>query len=101
MWMNSTGDGISGSGTSISVTPAQVVLISGGKEGSRLIDRQQEPRGKTHLRDLVDEHALLGKLRADRFEQGDLRRELGKAAAHLRLPRLHFGVARGAVMGGK
>ena len=29
------------------IAPAQIVLIAGRKEGSRLVDRQQKPRGET------------------------------------------------------
>ena len=72
------------------ITPAEIVLIARRQKGSRLVDRKQQPRGKTDLGDFIDEDAILGQLGADRVEKPDLRRELRQSPAHLGLPVLHF-----------
>ena len=57
------------------------------------MDRKQQPRGEADLGHLVDEDAVLGQLRADGVEKGDLRRKLVEAPAHRGLPFLHLGAA--------
>src|SRR5262249_44921679 len=62
------------------VAPAEIVLVARRKERPRLVDRKQEPGGKTDLGDLVDEDAVFGQLRPDRVEKADLRGELVQAS---------------------
>src|SRR5207253_1881433 len=80
-------------------SPAKIVLITGREEGTRLIDRQQKPSGKTDLSNLVYEDAVLGQFGADRLQKRDLRRELVEAAPHLGLALLHFPAARPPLLG--
>ena len=74
--------------------PAEIVLIARREKGPRLVDREGEPRGEADLRDFVDEDAVLRQFGADRFEEGDLRRELVEALAPCGLALLHLGRAR-------
>src|SRR4029077_15539449 len=78
-------------------TPAERVLIARREKGARLVDRKGDPRGKTDLRDLVDENSVLGQFGADRFEKRDLRGDFFQALAPRRLPLLHLGFTRGAL----
>ena len=58
------------------VAPAQRALVAGRQEGARLVGRLGEARGVAHLRQLIDQDAVLGQRLADGLEIGDLRREL-------------------------
>ncbi len=61
--------------------PAQRILKAGRDIGARLVDRERPPRGENHLRDVFDENAVFGQFGADRFEKGDLRRDLSPTAS--------------------
>ena len=61
-----------------------------------LIDRKGEAGGKADLRDLVDIDAVLRQFGTDRFQEGELRRELFlQSPAHPGLALLHLLAARG------
>ena len=58
------------------VTPAQRALVARREEGARLVGRIGEAGGVAHLRQLIDQDAVVGQRLADGVEIGELRREL-------------------------
>src|SRR6188474_1803566 len=75
------------------IAPAQIVLIAGRKKRAWFIDGQCKASRESDLRDLIDKDAVFGQFGADCLEEGQLRREFGKALPQLGLTVPHFVVA--------
>ena len=72
------------------IAPTEIILIAGRKKCAGSVDGQCKACGKSDLRDLVDKNSVFGKFGADRLEEGQLWRELGKTLPQLGLTAQHF-----------